>query len=195
MYLMIVTSDGGSSSNITIPASPVTSEGGRPSNSSHGATGGPRCLGTLDSTPRRATSAAGPRSNATNRSASYIQPQPRQQDGTRSVYTSLSSFLKPTGTFKGTYPSAPPPPIPSASATSIYISLSYYRLTFISLFILIFTLRSDPPLDPPGSIRRTLSHSCIHPPVYIQLSYDIYLYYFQNLLQPALEQGQYIFGS
>src|ERR1700675_996830 len=99
---------------------------------------------------------------------------------------------------KGTYPSDPsdpPSPIPSASATSVYTSSSYYRFTFISLFILILTLRLDPPSDPPCPIRRTLSHSCIHPPVYIQLSYDIYLYYFQNLLQPALEQGQYIFDS
>src|SRR6202795_2753819 len=55
MYQTIVTSDAGSSSNITIPTSLVTLEDGRPSNSSHGATGGPRCLGTLDSTPRRAT--------------------------------------------------------------------------------------------------------------------------------------------
>src|ERR1700675_3867426 len=90
---------------------------------------------------------------------------------------------------KGTYPSDPPPP-----DTSIYISYLIIVLLSFHLFILIFTLWSDPPSDPPGSICRTLSHSCIHPPVYIQLSYDIYLYYFQNLLQPALEQGQYIFS-
>src|ERR1700675_2008956 len=91
---------------------------------------------------------------------------------------------------KGTYPSDPsdpPSPISSASATSVYTASSYYSFTFISLFIPILTIRSDPPSDPPGSIRRTLSHSYIHPPLYIQLSYDIYLYYFQNLLQPALE--------
>src|ERR1700675_2283783 len=52
---------------------------------------------------------------------------------------------------KGTYPSDPPPPV-----TSVYISSSYYRFTFISLFILISTLRSDPPSDPPCPIRRTL---------------------------------------
>ena len=52
---------------------------------------------------------------------------------------------------KGTYPSDPsdpPSPIPSASATSVYTSSSYYSFTFISLFILMFTLRSDPPSDP-----------------------------------------------
>src|ERR1700675_3669253 len=76
----------------------------------------------------------------------------------------------------------PPPPLPP------YILLIFI-LVFLSfhLFILILIIRSDPPSDPPGSIRRTLSHSYIHPPLYIQLSYDIYLYYFQNLLQPALE--------
>src|ERR1700675_4266769 len=37
----------------------------------------------------------------------------------------------------------PPPPY-----TSIHISLSYYHLTFISLFIYIFILRSNPPSDP-----------------------------------------------
>src|ERR1700675_3361319 len=89
----------------------------------------------------------------------------------------------------GTYLSDPPPPY-----TSIHISLSYYHLTFISSFILTFILRSDPPSDPPCSICRTLSYSHIHPPFHIHLSYDIYLYYFQNLLQPALEQGQYIFS-
>src|ERR1700675_466103 len=99
----------------------------------------------------------------------------------------------------------PPPPIPS-----VYMFLSHYHLTTISLFIYISTLRSDPPSDPPCLLRqtlrvssvgpsvsppsdppcllrRTLSCSYIHPPFYIHLSYDIYLYYFQNLLQPALE--------
>src|ERR1700675_4411169 len=102
----------------------------------------------------------------------------------------MSEFSGGARSCKGTYPSDPsdpPPLIPTASATSVYISLSYYRLTFISLFILIFTLRSDPPSDPPCPIRRTLSCPYIHPPFYIHLSYDIYLYYFQNLLQPALE--------
>src|ERR1700675_502627 len=98
----------------------------------------------------------------------------------------VQAYLYFGGVCKGTYPSDPPsdPPPPD---TSVYISLSHYRFTFISLFILISILRSNPPPDPPCSVRRTLSHSCIHPPVYIQLSYDIYLYYFQNLLQPALE--------
>src|ERR1700675_3593196 len=96
MYLMIATSDAGSSSNITILASLVTPEGGRPSNLSHGATGGPSCLGTSDSTPSDALSAAGQKSPATNRSASYIRRQLRQHDGTRSVWTSLSSFRKHT---------------------------------------------------------------------------------------------------
>src|SRR6202795_5253685 len=76
----------------------------------------------------------------------------------------------------------PPPPIPS-----VYMFLSHYHLTTISSFIYISTLRPDPPSDPPCPIRRTLSCSYIHPPFYIHLSYDIYLYYFQNLLQPALE--------
>src|SRR6202795_330998 len=44
---------------------------------------------------------------------------------------------------KGTYPSDPPPPY-----TSVHIYLSYYHLTFISSFIYIFILRSDPPSDP-----------------------------------------------
>src|ERR1700675_1836422 len=94
---------------------------------------------------------------------------------------------------KGTYPSDPPPPIPSGSATSVYTSYLIIILLSFHLFILTFTLRSDPPLDPPCPIHRTLLYSYIHPPFYIHLSYDIYLYYFQNLLQLALEQGQYIF--
>src|ERR1700675_2658730 len=64
---------------------------------------------------------------------------------------SIGRRQRSRGSCKGTYPSDPPP-----LATSVYISLSYYRFTFISLFILIFTLRSDPPSDPLGSIRRTL---------------------------------------
>ena len=81
------------------------------------------------------------------------------------------SVQQNANTCKGTYPSDPsdpPSPIPSASATSVYTSSSYYSFSFISLFIPILTIRSDPPSDPPGSIRRTLSHSYIHPPVYIQ---------------------------
>src|ERR1700675_4064353 len=76
----------------------------------------------------------------------------------------------------------PPPPLPPYILLHLIIVLFSFHL-----FILILIIRSDPPSDPPGSIRRTLSHSYIHPPLYIQLSYDIYLYYFQNLLQPALE--------
>src|SRR6202795_1284019 len=48
---------------------------------------------------------------------------------------------------KGTYPSDPsdpPSPIPSASATSVYTSSSYYSFTFISLFITY----SHPPIGP-----------------------------------------------
>src|SRR6202795_90926 len=44
---------------------------------------------------------------------------------------------------KGTYPSDPPPLIPS-----VYMFLSHYHLTTISLFICISILRSDPPSDP-----------------------------------------------
>src|SRR6202795_4380106 len=57
----------------------------------------------------------------------------------------------------------PPPPLPPY----ILLHLITVLLSF-HLFILILTLRSDPPSDPPGSLRRTLSHSYIHPPVYIQ---------------------------
>src|ERR1700675_2245860 len=98
---------------------------------------------------------------------------------------------------KGTYPSDPsdpPSPIPSASDTSVYMFSSYYHFTTISVCICISILRSDPPSDPPCPFRRTLLYSYIHPPFHIHLSYNIYLYYFQNLLQPALEQGQYIFS-
>src|ERR1700675_623919 len=91
------------------------------------------------------------------------------------------------GDCKGTYPSDPPSPITSASDTSVYMFSSYYHLTTISVCTCISTLWMDPPSDPPCPIRRTLLYSYVHPPVYIQLSYDIYLYYFQNLLQPALE--------
>src|ERR1700675_3721763 len=83
---------------------------------------------------------------------------------------------------KGTYPSDPsdpPSPLPSASDTlRIYVSIS---LSFNYHFIIYIYFH------PPCPIRRTLSCSYIHPPFYIHLSYDIYLYYFQNLLQPALE--------
>src|SRR6202795_5374250 len=62
---------------------------------------------------------------------------------------------------KGTYPSDPPSPIPSASATSVYMFSPYYHLTTISVCICISTLRSDPPLDPPP----------LDTSVYISLSY------------------------
>src|ERR1700675_3538434 len=124
----------------------------------------------------------------------WFQVQPSRKNPVADLIVVRFHIVRELRHCKGTYPSDPlsdPPP----PTTSVYISLSYYRFTFISLFIHIFTLRSDPPSDPPCPIRRTLSHSCIHPPVHIQLSYDIYLYYFQNLLQSALEQGQYIFDS
>src|ERR1700675_4998564 len=102
--------------------------------------------------------------------------------------TRMAQVADCKGTYPSDPPSDPPPPIPS-----VYMFLSHYHLTTISLFICISTLRSDPLSDPPCPLRRTLSCSYIHPPFYIHLLYDIYLYYFQNLLQPALEQGQYIF--
>src|SRR6202795_3657947 len=46
----------------------------------------------------------------------------------------------------------------------------------------VFTLRVTLRFSPSGRI-----YTFVYPPVYIQLSYDIYLYYFPNLLQPALE--------
>src|ERR1700675_3633033 len=49
---------------------------------------------------------------------------------------------------KGTYPSDPLSPIPSASATSVYMFSPYYHLTTISACTCISTLRSDPPSDP-----------------------------------------------
>src|ERR1700675_3279699 len=66
---------------------------------------------------------------------------------------------------KGTYPSDPLPPIPSASANSVYMFSPYYHLTTISVCICISTLRSDPPSDPPCPIHRTLRVLSVGPSV------------------------------
>src|ERR1700675_3869036 len=71
---------------------------------------------------------------------------------------------------RDTSPPRPSPPFPSVLVFPLQPTVPPTGglrpeafLTNISLFIYISPLRSD-PLCP---IRRTLSHSCIHPPVYI----------------------------
>src|ERR1700675_3158461 len=93
---------------------------------------------------------------------------------------------------KGTYPSNPPgsssrlPSVLPSIHPPCFRYISHYRCIIISCSSVVsssvFTRPVPLRFSPSGR-----TYTFVSPPVYIRLSYDIYLYYFPSLLQPALE--------